>query len=167
MAAAALAAPLLVLRRRPGQLNSCKKKGLLWPPRAPFTPALLASPSPAPLLRASEPMRRHFCAGEDEGDSTEAFWRRRWKKVKRKRANLLIQVRAAHDQLRVFQEMGRQQLVERGRLSDEDAEKFARIDARLAELQVKPAKLEFYETKKLFSEEWLDKRFALKKGQQV
>eukprot|EP00929_Paragymnodinium_shiwhaense_P046289 TRINITY_DN23567_c0_g1_i1.p1 TRINITY_DN23567_c0_g1~~TRINITY_DN23567_c0_g1_i1.p1 ORF type:complete len:161 (-),score=52.68 TRINITY_DN23567_c0_g1_i1:67-549(-) len=100
-------------------------------------------------------------------EEVEDFWRRRYKKVKRSRARMHQQVNAAHDQLRLFYDMGRAKLVAKGKLHPEDAEKFARIDERLAALQMKPEKLEFFDRKKQFHNEWLDKHFDLKKGQKV
>jgi len=49
----------------------------------------------------------------------------------------------------------------------EEAERFARIDERLFRLQRKPSQLEFYERRKQFHPEWIQKHFALKKGAQV
>lgn len=75
---------------------------------------------------------------------------------------MLQQINAAHDQLRVFYELGRQRMLDKGRITQEDAMKFARIDERLFHLQKDPLQREFYEAKKQFHEEYIRKRFALR-----
>merc|ERR1712129_451202 len=99
-----------------------------------------------------------------ESEEYQQFWKQRWRKIKQKRAFMHHQVAAAHNQLETFYELGRARLVADGRLSAEEAERFARIDARLLELQKKPRQLEFYENKKQFHEEWIQKHFAMKPG---
>mmetsp|Transcript_82419 Transcript_82419/g.128661 ORF Transcript_82419/g.128661 Transcript_82419/m.128661 type:complete len:83 (+) Transcript_82419:40-288(+) len=71
------------------------------------------------------------------------------------------QIEAAHDQMRVFYEMGREKLIQRGRISREEAQRFARIDTRLFALQADPVKLEFYQHPNQFHEDWIRKNFAL------
>mmetsp|Transcript_58073 Transcript_58073/g.136100 ORF Transcript_58073/g.136100 Transcript_58073/m.136100 type:complete len:137 (+) Transcript_58073:55-465(+) len=99
-------------------------------------------------------------------EGAEGFWERRVVKVRRKRFKMLQQVGAAHDQLHVFYELARQRLVQQGKLSEEDAAKFARIDGRLASLQRDPLQLEFYDRRKQFHEDYVRKRFALGKEEE-
>mmetsp|Transcript_88061 Transcript_88061/g.188996 ORF Transcript_88061/g.188996 Transcript_88061/m.188996 type:complete len:138 (-) Transcript_88061:56-469(-) len=109
--------------------------------------------------------RRLFCSqGDEDGDSVDAFWRRRYRKIQRRRCRMYMQVDAAHTQLRAFYEMGREQLVAQGRLSEEEAARFARIDERLFRLQRKPKQLEFYDRRKQFHAEWIQKHFEMKPG---
>merc|ERR1712048_890468 len=113
-------------------------------------------------LSLAPSQRRCFCTGEeDEANSTEAFWRRRYRKVKRDRARMHQQVAAAHDQLRIFHELGRRQMVAANRLSSEDARKFASIDERLYALQLNPEQLEYFDRKKQFHNDWWAKKFNL------
>ncbi|CAE7378469.1 unnamed protein product [Symbiodinium natans] len=56
---------------------------------------------------------------------------------------MLQQINAAHDQMRVFYALGRQRLQEQGRLNEDHAAKFARIDERLFSLQRDPLQLEY------------------------
>ena len=66
---------------------------------------------------------------------------------------MLRQINAAHDQLRVFYELSRQRMLDKKRISEDDALKFARIDERLFQL--------FYEAKKQFHPDYVRKHFAL------
>eukprot|EP00747_Dinoflagellata_sp_TGD_P169368 gnl/TRDRNA2_/TRDRNA2_198195_c0_seq1.p1 gnl/TRDRNA2_/TRDRNA2_198195_c0~~gnl/TRDRNA2_/TRDRNA2_198195_c0_seq1.p1 ORF type:complete len:145 (-),score=39.79 gnl/TRDRNA2_/TRDRNA2_198195_c0_seq1:238-672(-) len=127
----------------------------------------LAAASSAPMARS-----RGFCdaAGDTElslEEKEEGFWKRRWQRIQRRRARMNQQVDAAHGELQILQSLGRQLLVERKVLSEEDAAKFARIDARLCALQRNPKELELFDPKKQFHPEYLAKKFALKKGQRV
>eukprot|EP00930_Biecheleria_cincta_P105260 TRINITY_DN97887_c0_g1_i1.p1 TRINITY_DN97887_c0_g1~~TRINITY_DN97887_c0_g1_i1.p1 ORF type:complete len:170 (+),score=33.41 TRINITY_DN97887_c0_g1_i1:39-512(+) len=101
----------------------------------------------------------------DVNERSQRFWARRWRRVKQRRAKMHHQVEAAHDQMRAFYHMGSQQLISRGRLSVEEAERFARIDARLFQLQRNPVQLEFYDRRKQFHEEWVQKHFSLRKDE--
>merc|ERR1719181_1574005 len=70
---------------------------------------------------ASHITRRYFKVTSDgpfvleadlpEADQPEAFWQRRYRRVKRRRAKMHHQIEAANDQMRVFYELGRQKLV--------------------------------------------------------
>ena len=74
---------------------------------------------------------------------------------------MLQQINAAHDQLRVFYELSRQRMLDKKRISEDDALKFARIDERLFQLQKDPLQREFYEAKKQFHPDYVRKHFAL------
>eukprot|EP00931_Biecheleriopsis_adriatica_P095209 TRINITY_DN68841_c0_g1_i1.p1 TRINITY_DN68841_c0_g1~~TRINITY_DN68841_c0_g1_i1.p1 ORF type:complete len:158 (+),score=31.67 TRINITY_DN68841_c0_g1_i1:55-474(+) len=134
--------------------------------RTPLWPQALSGQVLAPT-RASSGRRWSFVGAaleDEEGDPTEGFWRRRWRRVKKRRAKMHHQIEAAHDQMRAFYDLGHQRLIARGRLSPEEAARFARIDERLFELQRKPGQLEFYDRRKQFHEEWVQKHFSLRKS---
>eukprot|EP00933_Yihiella_yeosuensis_P054274 TRINITY_DN52684_c0_g1_i1.p1 TRINITY_DN52684_c0_g1~~TRINITY_DN52684_c0_g1_i1.p1 ORF type:complete len:180 (+),score=28.54 TRINITY_DN52684_c0_g1_i1:77-541(+) len=114
--------------------------------------------------------RRAFSVDADEGEEegtldemTEGFWNRRWRRVKKRRARTHHQVESAHDHVRAFYDMGRTRLVASGKLSPEDAAAFARIDERLFALQRNKVQLEFYDRRKQFHEEYVQKNFVLGK----
>merc|ERR1712008_364196 len=100
--------------------------------------------------------------GEDDGDSHEAFWQRRFQRVQKRRQRMFNQVDAAHDQLQVFYSMARRRLGATGRMTSEEAERHARIDERLFALQRSPEQLEFYTRNRQFHPDWVEKKFALK-----
>mmetsp|Transcript_71124 Transcript_71124/g.169794 ORF Transcript_71124/g.169794 Transcript_71124/m.169794 type:complete len:143 (-) Transcript_71124:56-484(-) len=101
-----------------------------------------------------------------DSSGAEGFWERRFRRARRKRVQMLQQINAAHDQMRVFYALGRRRLQDKGRLNEEHAAKFARIDERLFGLQRDPLQLEFYDRRKQFHEEYVRKRFLLGKQEE-
>merc|ERR1719198_976776 len=112
--------------------------------------------------------QRGFCdEARHAEDETEGYWWRRWQKVRRRRARMHQQIASAQLQLRASYDLGRQRLVEQGRLSPEEAERWARIDGRLHDLQANHMQLEWYDRRKQFHPDFIAKRLALKKGERV
>mmetsp|Transcript_94206 Transcript_94206/g.304888 ORF Transcript_94206/g.304888 Transcript_94206/m.304888 type:complete len:150 (-) Transcript_94206:141-590(-) len=124
----------------------------------------------APMLDAGlvRQQQRAMCSADQEyawtEESVEDYWKRRWRKVKRKRVRMHHQIDAAHGSTEAFYGLARERLVAQGKLTEEDAKRFTRIDKRLAHLQRHPHLLEFYDWKKQFHDEWIQKHFKQKRG---
>lgn len=97
--------------------------------------------------------------------STEGYdnkgYTRRARNLRRERIQREIQMANAKDTLEAFYEKGRNRLLRAQVLSQEDAEKFKRIDDRLIKLQFDHEELEWYGKDK-FTRDYLQARFALK-----
>ncbi|CAJ1373514.1 unnamed protein product [Effrenium voratum] len=96
----------------------------------------------------------------------EGYFKRNFQRGRRTRVEMMQQISSAHDQMRVFYELGRQNLMAKGRLTPDEAARFARIDERLFKLQKEPLQLEFYQRHKQFHEDYIRKRFALGKEEE-
>jgi len=95
-------------------------------------------------------------------EEQEGFWRRRWTRVKRRRARKHLQIDAAQASMEACYAQGREKLLDAKKITPEDARKFSRIDERLFYLQQHPRQLEIYDWKKQFHDEWIEKYFAQK-----